>query len=142
MTYAQIMSSVWGGRNAPVSPVRRDPIIEPRSNIVMKSERVKVLSSSPTLSLTRAIEGAIRIPQPTPKRAIAMTMKMKLSTYARIVYAEITIMYAMMKGFLRPTLSDSLPAGILMTILVTPRTVNSSEMVDAVSPSPSEAKME
>ena len=88
MTGAQIRSSVWGEMNAPVSPTRRDPIIEPRSNIVMKTERAKVLSSSPTLSLTRAIEGAILIPQPTPKRAIAMTRRPKFSAYARIARAQ------------------------------------------------------
>lgn len=64
--------SIGGERKLAVKPASRAPIVDPTSNIVIKVARARVLSSDATLSLSSAVDGATRIPHPTPYRAMTI----------------------------------------------------------------------
>lgn len=71
--------SVGGEMNVAVNPASRAPIVDPMSNMVMNVARATALCSTDTLSLRRAVEGATRIPQPTPYKAIIAIRRVELS---------------------------------------------------------------
>jgi hypothetical protein len=78
--------------------------------------------------------GAIRIPQDIPKRDITTIKGPKLPTVPNNAYTAAARAMAKMKGFLRPILSESLPAGIRTITLVTPLKVNRREIREGVNP--------
>ena len=58
-------------------PMRREPIVEPMSNMVINIAKARGLSSELTLSLKRAVDGAILRPHPTPYSAITIASNIK-----------------------------------------------------------------